>query len=186
MYIFIIYIYVIILLFLYLLIKCSALGLERKICSTGGVCGSLLVLYRFGCRTKVSMPKWNPEGTRSNQNWTKRGAKTSQGTFKDTLAENSWKNIEKGCQKTQTRVPLFRTKALNTQKILTKNHSKNNDGKTWKEIPKWCQKGTKNHRFFKFWGKEYLSATVSFTSVERNILRIRDPTIYEKSTKTEN
>ena len=81
---------------------------KGKILSTGSVCGSLHVLYRFECRKgRFSMPKRCQKGTQNNPNGTQRVAKTSKGTFKDTLAEQSRTNIEKGCQNTQTGVPTF-------------------------------------------------------------------------------
>ena len=42
-------------------------------------------------RDQCSIPEWSHKGTQNNQNGVKRGAKTSQGTYKDTLTEQDLK-----------------------------------------------------------------------------------------------
>ena len=65
-------------------------------------------------RDQFKIPRRSHKGIRNKQNGPKRGAKTSQGSFKDTLAEHDRTNIEKVCQKMQTRVPIFEPKSIKT------------------------------------------------------------------------
>ena len=68
-------------------------------------------------RDQFSIPKRSHKGTRNKQNGAKRGAKTSQGNFKDTLTEHDLQIIEKCAKRRQPRCSILNEKSMRTSSI---------------------------------------------------------------------
>ena len=93
------------------------------------------------------MPKWTKKDIQNNKKMDAPQKKTSQGTFKDTLAEQGRKNIAKGIKLVYAALVFgthFGTHILNIfQKYHPGRHAKNksrgNMKKGSQSMPKWNQ-----------------------------------------------
>ena len=103
----------------------------------------------LGRNGKFPMPKWSHKGIPNNQIGTKRGTKTSQGTFKETLAEQGRNSIEKGCEKcvrgTGFWKPFMYQSRDKSWKCPPGKHAKISHEKAWKIITTRCQNGAIKH-----------------------------------------